>query len=154
MENSKEITKHKLREKKIHMQGISAIEFESGSSLIVDHENGELKILNKNKVIQLVISVRNDELILNLNAVKLNINASDELNFTGRKINIDATEQINIKTAGNMIQEITKDSLMEVGGTNKMIAQIQKITANLGNVELKANDDVRLDGERVKLNCD
>jgi hypothetical protein len=29
----------------------------------------------------------------------------------------------------------------------------QKITAHLGNVDIKANDDVTLDGERIRMNC-
>ena len=32
-------------------------------------------------------------------------------------------------------------------------ARAQAITARLGDVSVKANDDVRLNGERVRLNC-
>jgi hypothetical protein len=32
-------------------------------------------------------------------------------------------------------------------------ARIQNITAVLGNVNVKANDDVRMNGERVRMNC-
>ena len=32
-------------------------------------------------------------------------------------------------------------------------ARIQNITADLGNVNIKANDDVKLNGERVMMNC-
>lgn len=141
----------KVIEKEIELP---SVKFKTGNILIIDKELGELRLLGKNQTVQLVISVNEDALVLNINALVLNINASDELNFSGKKINIDAVEQLSIKSGGNFVQQIDKDSLTEVGGINKMIAQIQKITANLGNVELKANDDVRLNGERVKLNCD
>ena len=61
---------------------------------------------------------------------------------------------MNIKTAGNLVIEAGKDCLTKIAGTNKSIARIQKLTASLGNVEIKANDDVKLDGESVKLNCE
>ena len=133
---------------------ITSVKFKTGNILVIDKEKGELRLLGRNQNVQLVISVNIDVLILNLNASQLNIAAVEELNLSGKKINIKATEQINVKSKGNLVQQIDKDCLVEVGGTNKMVARIHKITANLGNVELKANDDVRLDGERIKLNCD
>ncbi len=154
MEISKEQSKNKIREITIKEQSLPIIEFKTGNMLIIDKENGDLTLLAKNQTVQLVISVREEGIILNLNAYQLNINSANELNLSGRKVNIDAKEQINIKTGGNLVQQIDKDSLSEVGGTNKMIAKIQKLTATLGNVDIKANDDVRIDGERVKLNCD
>jgi hypothetical protein len=33
------------------------------------------------------------------------------------------------------------------------VARIQNITAELGNVNLQANDDVKIDGERILMNC-
>ncbi len=51
------------------------------------------------------------------------------------------------------MQEVGGDCITNVDGINENHAKIQKITAELGNVELKANDDVRLNGERVKINC-
>src|SRR5688500_5074824 len=130
------------------------VKFTTGTVVIIDKEMGELTLLDKSQTVQLIISVKDDTLIFNINSLVLNINATNELNLSAKKISIHAEDQLKMKTGGNLIQEIAKDSLTEIGGTNKIIAQIQKITANLGNVELKANDDVRLDGERIKLNCD
>jgi hypothetical protein len=38
-------------------------------------------------------------------------------------------------------------------GDLKTEARIQEIRARLGNVNVSANDDVRIDGERVMVNC-
>ena len=132
----------------------SLIKFKAGNTLIVDHIAGELKLVSKNQTIQLIIKVHGETLEVHTNASQLSINATDELNISAKKINIEATEQVNIKTAGNLVMDIAKDCLTEIAGTNKSIARIQKLTASLGNVEIKANDDVKLDGESVKLNCE
>lgn len=132
----------------------SVIRFSSGNSLLIDKIKNEIKLINNEDVIQLTIRINSEGLSVNINAKELTINASESLNLSSKKISLNATEQINIKTGGNLVQEVKKDFLSEVGGTNKLIAQVQKIIATLGNAEIKANDDVRLDGERVKLNCD
>jgi len=128
--------------------------FSFGNSLIIDNRNNEITLLNNNNETQLYIKVTAEGLIVNLNTEKLNIHANEELNLISKKINIKASEQLIFKSGGNLVQEIAKDVLAEVGGTNKQIAQVQKITATLGNAEIKANDYVKLDGESVLLNCE
>ena len=131
-----------------------AVTFKTGESVFIDRAASEIRLLDKNKNLQLVIGISDNGLEININATHLNINATEELNISGKKINIAATDQLNIKTAGNFVQQVDKDALSEVGGVNKMLATVQKITATLGDVIIKANDDIKLNGERVKLNCD
>ena len=40
-----------------------------------------------------------------------------------------------------------------VAGDLETYARVQHHTATLGNVNIRANDDVRLNGERVRMNC-
>jgi hypothetical protein len=134
-------------------EATSYVQFSTGNTLQIDQSSNQIKLINNKGELQLEITINSTGLVVNLNAAELNINASEELNLSSKKVNINASEQINIKTKGNLVQEVDKDLLTEVGGTNKQIAQVQKITATLGGVDIKANDDVRLDGESVKLNC-
>lgn len=134
--------------------GLSLIKFSSGYTLAIDKITSEIKLLDKNQLLQLLISVNDEGLTVNINASKLNISGSEELNLSSKKINIEASEHINIKSKGNLVQQTGKDCLTETAGTNKNIARTQKITANRGNVEIKANDYVKLDGESVLLNCE
>ena len=138
----------------IEDESSSRIKLSYGNSIIVDKKNNEVFILTGTNEIQLCIQSTKDGLIVNLNADKLQIQATEEINFRSKKISMEATEQIKIKSQGNLISEVAKDALTEIGGINKSIAKIQKITANLGNVEIKANDYVKLDGESVLLNCE
>ncbi len=133
---------------------VEPVSFKSGNSLLINREKEELTILGRNQQIQMVISMKDDALTVNVTARQLNINAMDELNLSARKINIEAAEQVSIRTTGNLVQKVSNNSSLEVGGTNKSIAMEQKLVAKLGNVEIKANDDIVIEGERIKLNCD
>jgi hypothetical protein len=45
------------------------------------------------------------------------------------------------------------DVTLQTAGDLTSRARVQNIRADLGNVNLQANDDVRLNGERVLVNC-
>jgi phage baseplate assembly protein gpV len=130
------------------------IRFSQGSSLEIDKANGEIRLVNKQQEVQMTIGIKEEGLTVSINAAHLNINASESLNFSSKKINIDAEQQLNISTQGNLVTEIAKDALTEIAGKNKVKAAAQTLIADLGNIELKANDDIKLDGERVQLNCE
>lgn len=136
------------------MEGSSSLHFPAGSTLFIDRENSELRLLGADDSVQLVISITEQGIIVNLKAFQLNIQAADQLNLSGKRIHIDASEHLALTTAGSLEQRVAKDFTSEVLGDQHSTARIQRITADLGNVEIKANDDVRLNGERVKLNCD
>lgn len=131
-----------------------SFDFSTGNKLFVNRHTNEVRLFDKNNEIQLSINITSNGLSVSMNAKELSIHAEELLSLSSRRINIAATDQLSICTEGHLVQKVEKDSLTEIGGTNKLLAQVQKITATLGNVEIKANDDVRLDGERVKLNCE
>ena len=133
---------------------LAVVNFSSGNVVVIDSGNETIRVLDKNQHLQLMITISKDGVSVNVNAQQINLNASEQLNLSAKKINIVSTEHIKIRSGGNLIQEITKDLLTEAGGTNKSVARIHKMTASLGNIELKANDDVKLDGESVKLNSE
>lgn len=75
----------------------------------------------------------------------LRIEASGALEFSGKSLELSGEEGVNIRSGG--------DATIHAVGDLSSTARIQNLTARLGNVNLKANDDVRLIGERVRLNC-
>ena len=130
------------------------IKFATGHSLSTNKELGEINITNSKNEIQLTILITAAGIVINANANQLNVNASNQLNLQSKKINIDASELLVLKSGGNFVQEINKDALTEIMGTNKHLAKIQKIVATMGNIEIKANDNIKLQGEQVLLNCE
>jgi hypothetical protein len=65
---------------------------------------------------------------------------------------IDA-EQVTLHGRQGVAISSGGDAWIQVEGDLHSNARIQNITADLGNVNVKANDDVKINGERVKVNC-
>jgi hypothetical protein len=79
-------------------------------------------------------------------AGSLTLEAPDHLTLEGRKVTVRGREGIEVVSGG--------DLQIEARGDLHSRARLQTITADLGDVKVKANDDVRLNGERVLVNCD
>jgi hypothetical protein len=75
----------------------------------------------------------------------LRIEATGALELAGRTLLLSGTENVSIRSGG--------DATIEAVGDLSSSARIQDIKARLGNVNVKANDDVRVTGERIRLNC-
>jgi uncharacterized protein (DUF2345 family) len=76
----------------------------------------------------------------------LEIQAEGDLAVSGKRLALHGREGVAISTGGDLSLHADRDL--------HSLARIQNITADLGNVNVKANDDVRLNGERVMVNCD
>ena len=75
----------------------------------------------------------------------LALEASGDLGISGRRVAIHAREGLDLSSGA--------DASIQVEGDLHSNARIQHITADLGNVNVRANDDVKLNGERVMVNC-
>ncbi len=67
----------------------------------------------------------------------LSLKTDGDLALSARRIDLNATEGMSLTTAGDLTTT----------------GRSQTIVADLGDVKVKANDDVRLNGERVLVNC-
>ena len=65
---------------------------------------------------------------------------------------IDA-EHLHLRGRAGMTLETAGDLALQAKGDLNSAARIQNITATLGDVNVQANDDVKLVGERVRVNC-
>lgn len=76
---------------------------------------------------------------------RLRIETAGPLEFAGKSLSFSGADGVSIQSGG--------DAIIEAAGDLSCTARVQNIRARLGNVNVKANDDVRLTGERVRLNC-
>ena len=67
----------------------------------------------------------------------LTLKTDGDLALSARRIDLNASEGMSLTTAGDL----------------KTTGRSQTIVADLGDVKVKANDDVRFNGERVLVNC-
>ena len=83
--------------------------------------------------------------VLDFEAAGIQLKSRGEVAVQCSTFRVEATEKIQVSTNGEMVQEINGHAHVE--------ARTIDMRARRGNVNLKANDDIRLLGERIKLNC-
>jgi hypothetical protein len=75
----------------------------------------------------------------------LKMRAEGKLTLDGEQVTIRARDELRLESGGEAYVQVEGDLYSE--------ARVQNIKATLGNVNLKANDDVKLRAERILLNC-
>jgi hypothetical protein len=75
----------------------------------------------------------------------LRIAVSGELALTADRVAICGRESVELRSGGNITLDCERDLAMD--------AREHHIRARLGDVIVEANDDIKLDGERIRLNC-
>ncbi len=127
-----------------------------GHSLAIHNEdNGDvIKVRNAKGLVLFTIEVSTAGATLNIEAENICISAANKLNITGKEVHIASEKQLNLKSNGNLDQQVKGNKTITTDGDNIETAKTQQLNAYLGDIKLKANDDIKLNGERVKLNCD
>lgn len=95
--------------------------------------------------VALTIEVTADGPILRFDGPALAIQTSGPLVIDSESIALHGRRGVSLSSGG--------DAAIRITGDLEISARMQKIRADLGDVEVRANDDVRLVGERVLLNC-
>lgn len=125
-----------------------------GFKLLVSKNARHLEIKGDDNQSCIQINILNEGLEISCESSSLKLSATDSVKIAAKNIELDASEKLTIHSGGNLVTQVEKDALLEVGGHNKTIAEEQSLVSRLGDFRIKANDDVKVDGERVKLNCE
>lgn len=123
------------------------VELVADQRLVIEyhHHSNVLNIVGSDEQISLSIHVTEDGPVMRIGGNTLTIQTEGSLSIDAKKVSIHSREGTSLTTSGNF--EI------QAAGDIHSNARIQTITANLGSVDIKANDDVKLKGERIRLNC-
>jgi len=128
----------------------------SGHELTVS-ENPESDIIlikNTKGIILFSLEINGQGTTLHIDSENISINALKNITLSAENINIESKKNTFIKSEGDFQQYVKGNKTSETQGNSIDTAKTQHIKAFLGDVKLKANDDIKLNGERVKLNCD
>jgi hypothetical protein len=104
-----------------------------------------VRLVGGNGQVSLTIEITAAGPVLRFDGLNLRIESSGDLAIGARRIAVHGREGLAITSGG--------DATIQTFGDLNTVAREQNISARLGNVNVKANDDVRLRGERIKLNC-
>lgn len=108
-----------------------------------DHES--LEVRDGAGAVTLSLQLTERGPVLRIEGAALVLQVSGELALEAEHLRLHGTRSVSL-TAGGDLQ-------LEAAGDLSSRARIQHIEATLGDVHVRANDDVRLDGERVRVNC-
>lgn len=128
----------------------------SGRSIeLTESDAGErIEIRSARGELMLSMRLTDEGPVLSLSGVSLEIAASKKLALACDTLEIKAATDASIEVGGNLRERVAGHVKREAAGTSATIAREVRVEAFPGGVTVKANDDVAITGERVRLNSD
>jgi hypothetical protein len=122
------------------------LELQRGWRLLLEREpgNDRLILVRPDGTAPLVLEIGSHGPVLRL-AGNVSLETNGDFRLKARNLELQADEKLTV-TSGGAVQ-------VNAAGDFVSQARQQHITADLGNVNVKANDDVRINGERILMNC-
>lgn len=114
-------------------------------SLARSPRDNVLQITTPDGRVGVSITITPGGICINLAGAGLTLEAAGALAINAERLTLHGREHVAITSDG--------DAAIRAAGDLRSEARVQTITAALGNVNIQANDDVDLNGERVRLNC-
>ena len=102
--------------------------------------------------VELAIRLTRQGPVLQFSGESIELSADNNITLKCNHFELCAEEGVDIKSGGDFNQIIKGDRCDKTDGSFSNIAKKHAVEASLGDIKLKANDDVYLDGERVYLN--
>lgn len=113
----------------------------------------ELTVFSAGGEVELRVSLTSDGPRLHFKAADLVLDAQGRVEMDCDEFVVRAKRGIHQESGGDLTTRVAGDVRTNVDGDVALEGRVVNVSARRGDVALKANDDVRLDGERVKLNC-
>lgn len=126
-----------------------------GRELRIERGEGQdvLHVLDPLGQSQITIEVTAAGTVVRASGPKLRLESAGELELSAKKLSLDA-EQISVRARAGLDLHSESDARLSADGALETSGRSQLHRAELGSVRVQANDDVRLDGERVMVNCE
>ena len=115
--------------------------------LILERAGGEniLRIMGRDGRVSVSIHVTAEGPVLKLEGADLTIRSTGDLAVEAERLTLHGRSGVVLSSGGDAAIRIERD--LDVS------ARAQNIRAELGDIRLRANDDIRMDGERIRHNC-
>lgn len=115
--------------------------------LVVDRGTDEdvLQVQGSDGTLHVEVVVTETGTRIRLEGGDVRIHASGRLSLDGESVAIRGRNGVSLRSGADME--------VDVAGVIESEAHAQRLIARRGDTTIYANDDVRLDGERIKMNC-
>lgn len=122
------------------------IELRSGHRLLIRAADGGdvLELRSAEGGLTLSLRLTSEGAVLELGG-SLSLRAAGSIRIEAEQLELHGRDGLALTSGGDITMATPGDMTTE--------ARIQRMRSTLGNVEIEANDDLRLDGERVLVNC-
>jgi hypothetical protein len=116
-----------------------------GHSLVVEggQERNVLQLVDPGGVAHLEISIGPEGIRLSVRGAGLSLATTGSLAIEADRLSLHGKNGISLTTDG--------DARIEAGGKLESSGRSQHIRAARGDVRIQANDDVKIEGERIRL---
>ncbi|WP_434045857.1 MULTISPECIES: hypothetical protein [Sorangium] len=128
----------------------------SGRSIEIAEEGAEERIQIRAAAGQLLVSIRltDEGPVLSLSGASLEIAAAKTLSLSCDTLRIQASQDAAVEVGGSLHERVRGSVVREAGKSARTTAREVRLEASPGGVEIRANDDVDIVGERVRLNSE
>ena len=114
--------------------------------VLIRNPAGDLvRFLAPNGEVTLSVLLTKEGPVLRFEGASLVLQAAGTLAVEAERLELSGRSGLSLKTGGNLD--------IQAQGTITSEGRVQNVTATLGDVSVRANDDVKLLGERVRVNC-
>ncbi len=118
----------------------------------VDGEADLVELRDPSGRLELRLRVTAEGPVLEIDAAALRLCARD-ISVSCERFTVEAERSVELHSQGEILQRAHGDALLQSQGDLRMHGASTELRATLGEMRLHANDDVRVNGERVRLNC-
>jgi len=112
-----------------------------------------LTIKNPSGEVELEIRMTERGPVLKFRAADVELEATRDVKLACDNFHVEARGAIVEEAGGDLRQRIKGNADVKVRGRMTLAAKETRVQAKRGNVQVEANDDVEILGERIKLNC-
>lgn len=134
----------------------TVVTFGSGRAITAMEKDGEERVEIRSSSGALLISMRltDEGPVFSVSGASFEISAAKTMSLKAETLRLSATHDVTIEAGGALVERVAGDATREVGGLDRVSARDVEVAAKPGGISLRANDDVDIVGERVRLNSD
>jgi hypothetical protein len=129
------------------------IELASGRRVTVEEdEQDRLTVRGPEGEVELRVRFTATGPVLTFAAAAIDLKTPGRLDLECGRLRVQSRHGVEIEAGGDLVQNIEGDHVLRAGGGSQVEAHSVEIRSRAGDVRLHANDDARIEGERVLLN--